>query len=92
MADASSRGVESELRTTLLGLLWQQVWQVDLAVPRNAETGIENVRRAYFQDPTERTWNALKWRLADGIDAPFSADAADCTRCVSVREQFHVDP
>ncbi|PIE26501.1 MAG: hypothetical protein CSA58_09135, partial [Micrococcales bacterium] len=85
-------GVESELRTTLLGLLWQQVWQVDLAVPRNAETGIENVRRAYFQDPTERTWNALKWRLADGIDAPFSADAADCTRCVSVREQFHVDP
>ena len=34
----------------------------------------------------------MKWRLADGIDAPFSADAADYTRRVSVREQRHVDP
>ena len=53
---------------------------------------VDDVRTVYFQDPTDRTWHPLKWRLADGIDAPFSADAADYTRRVSVREQRHVDP
>lgn len=53
---------------------------------------VDDVRTVYFQDPTDRAWHPLKWRLADGIDAPFSADAADYTRRVSVREQRHVDP
>lgn len=53
---------------------------------------VDDVRTVYFQDPIDRRWHPLKWRLADGIDAPFSADAADYTRRVSVREQRHVDP
>jgi len=53
---------------------------------------IDDVRTIYFQDPVERTWHPLRWRLAAGIDAPFSADAADYTRRVSVQEQRHVDP
>lgn len=50
---------------------------------------VDDVRTVYFQDPGDNAWHRLKWRLADGIDAPFSADAADYTRWLSVQEQRH---
>jgi hypothetical protein len=53
---------------------------------------VDDIRQVYFQDPTDMTWHPLLWRLATAIDAPFSADAADYTRRLSVREQRHVDP
>lgn len=53
---------------------------------------VDDVRKVYFQDPTDMTWHPLEWRLAAAIDAPFSADAADYTRRLSIREQRHVDP
>ena len=34
----------------------------------------------------------MQWRLAPGITAPFSKDAADYTRRASVRANRHVDP
>lgn len=53
---------------------------------------VDDIRQVYFQDPTDMTWHPLQWRLAAAIDAPFSADAADYTRRLSVREQRQVDP
>lgn len=53
---------------------------------------IDDVRVVYFQDPIEHSWHDLQWRLAVGINAPFSKDAADFTRALSVSEQRHVDP
>jgi len=44
--EAADWGVQSDLRAALLGLLWQQVWQVDLTAPLNADTRIQNVRRS----------------------------------------------
>ncbi len=53
---------------------------------------VDDIRTVYFQDPIDKTWHPLEWRLAAGINAPFSKDAADYTRRVSVHEQRHVDP
>lgn len=53
---------------------------------------VDDIRQVYFQDPTDMTWHPLEWRLADAIDAPFSADAANYTRWLSVQEQRQVDP
>ena len=53
---------------------------------------VDDVRTVVFQDPADRAWHRLEWRLASGINAPFSKDAAEYTRRVSVVEQRHVDP
>ncbi|HNV41718.1 MAG TPA: transposase [Ornithinibacter sp.] len=53
---------------------------------------IDDVRAVYIQDPSDKTWHRLEWRLAAGINAPFSRDAANYTRRISVTEHRHVDP
>jgi len=54
---------------------------------------IDDVRGVYFHDPADGgAWHRLEWRLATGINAPFSKDAADYTRRISTLEQRHVDP
>ncbi len=53
---------------------------------------IDDVRNVYFQDPAGKAWHPLEWRLAAGINAPFSKDAANYTRRISVAEHRHVDP
>lgn len=53
---------------------------------------VDDIRTVYFQDPEDKAWHPLQWRLAPGITAPFSKDAADYTRRVSVRTNRHVDP
>jgi len=53
---------------------------------------VDDIRKVYFQDPEDKAWHPLQWRLAPGITAPFSKDAADYTRRVSVRANRHVDP
>jgi len=53
---------------------------------------VDDVRAVYFQDPADKRWHRLEWRLAAGINAPFSKDAADYTRRISIAEHRHVDP
>jgi len=53
---------------------------------------VDDVRTVVFQDPADRSFHRLEWRLAAGINAPFSKDAAEHTRRVSVEQQRHVDP
>jgi len=53
---------------------------------------VDDIRTVYFQDPEDKSWHPLEWRLAPGITAPFSKDAADYTRRASVRANRHVDP
>lgn len=53
---------------------------------------VDDIRTVYFQDPENKSWHPLQWRLAPGITAPFSKDAADYTRRASVLAQRHVDP
>ncbi|WP_298992970.1 hypothetical protein [uncultured Pseudokineococcus sp.] len=52
----------------------------------------DDVRTVYFRDPDTHTWHQLVWEHAHGLDAPFSAEAADYTRRLSVRADRHVDP
>ena len=42
--DAADWGLRTDLRAALVGLLWQQVWQVDLTVPLSGNTRIDYVR------------------------------------------------
>lgn len=53
---------------------------------------VDDVRTVYFQDPTDKSWHELEWRLAGGLHAPFSRDAAEYTKRVSVQENRHIDP
>ncbi len=53
---------------------------------------VDDIRTVYFQDPEDKYWHPLQWRLAPGITSPFSKDAADYTRRASVRANRHVDP
>lgn len=53
---------------------------------------VDDIRTVYFQDPANDAWHPLEWRLAVGINAPCSKDAADYTRRLSIRENRHVDP
>lgn len=53
---------------------------------------VDDIRTVYFQDPEDKSWHPLEWRLAPGITAPFSKDAADYTRRASVRANRHVAP
>ena len=39
-----------------------------------------DVSRAWFQDPDDGSWHALKWEHADALGAPFSSEALDYAR------------
>lgn len=53
---------------------------------------VDDVRHAYFQDPTDRAWHQLTWEHAATLTAPFSQDAADFTRALSRQQDKFVDP
>lgn len=53
---------------------------------------VHDVRFVYFQNPDTNTWHRLEWEHAAGLTAPFSQDAADYAKKVSVRANRHVDP
>ncbi len=53
---------------------------------------VDDVRYAYFQDPTDRSWHQLVWEHATSLTAPFSQDAADFTRALSRQQDRFVDP
>lgn len=50
------------------------------------------MRHAYFQDPANGTWHQLVWEHAASLTAPFSQDAADFTRALSLEQDKFVDP
>lgn len=52
----------------------------------------DDVRTVFFQDPDTGAWHDLAWEHAAGLDAPFSAEAADYTRSLTLRADRHVDP
>ncbi|ALU40844.1 hypothetical protein AS188_15055 [Kocuria flava] len=52
----------------------------------------DDVRWVYFKDPDTASWHRLEWEHAHYIDAPFSQDAAEYTRRLSVQANRHVDP
>lgn len=53
---------------------------------------VHDVRYVYFRDPDTKQWHRLEWEHAPGLAAPFSQDAADYAKKVSVRANRHVDP
>jgi len=52
----------------------------------------DDVRQVHFKDPDDGTWHRLEWEHAASINAPFSQDAADYARRMSLREHRHVEP
>ncbi|GAB3495015.1 helix-turn-helix domain-containing protein [Flexivirga lutea] len=52
----------------------------------------DDVRSVFFKDPADGVWHRLEWEHAAALDAPFSAEAADFTRRLSVQQQRFVDP
>lgn len=53
---------------------------------------VHDVRFVYFHDPDGKAWHRLEWEHAHGLTAPFSQDAADYAKKISVRTHRHVDP
>lgn len=53
---------------------------------------VDDVRFAYFEDPTDHTFHQLIWEHASTLAAPFSQDAADFTRALSRHRDEFVDP
>ena len=51
-----------------------------------------DVRHAYFQDPDTNAWHQLVWEHGACLNQPFSADAVDYAKRVSIREHRHLDP
>jgi len=51
-----------------------------------------DVRFAYFRNPDTNQWSRLEWEHAHAIEAPFSQEAADHGKRVSVRTNRHVNP
>lgn len=51
-----------------------------------------DVRFLYFRNIDTNEWHRLDWEHAAGLHAPFSQDAADYAKQVSVRLNRHVDP
>lgn len=51
-----------------------------------------DVRHAYFQDPDTRAWHQLVWEHGACLHQPFSADAVDYAKRVSLREHRDLDP
>ena len=52
----------------------------------------DDIRTVFFRDPDNQTWHDLVWEHAPGLEAPFSAEAADYTRRLSLNTDRHVDP
>lgn len=52
----------------------------------------DDIRTVFFRDPDTGAWHDLVWEHAAGLDAPFSAEAADYTRRLSLESDRHVDP
>lgn len=52
----------------------------------------DDVRSVFFQDPETKTWHTLEWEHAEGLTAPFSAEAAEYTRKLALRSDRHVAP
>ncbi|WP_079611170.1 leucine zipper domain-containing protein [Mycobacteroides abscessus] len=55
-------------------------------------TDVHDVRFAYFQDPETKCWHQLHWEHAAALDQPFSKDAAEYVKRISLRENRHVEP
>ena len=53
---------------------------------------VHDVRFVAFKDPDTHAWHRLEWEHAHGLTAPFSADAAQYAKQVSIRSNRHVDP
>jgi len=51
-----------------------------------------DVRFVFFKDPDSRQWHPLEWEHAHALTGPFSSDAAEYAKQVSVRSNRHVDP
>ena len=51
-----------------------------------------DVRFAYFRNPDTNKWSGLDWEHAHSVGAPFSQEAANFAKRVSVRSDRHVDP
>lgn len=52
----------------------------------------DDVRWAHFKDPADGTWHRLEWEHAHFLNSPFSAEAADYTRRLSLDESKFHDP
>ncbi|MFV0460705.1 MAG: hypothetical protein ACK5MT_18255 [Actinomycetales bacterium] len=52
----------------------------------------DDIRWVWFQAPDTQTWHRLEWEHASGLRAPFSQDAAEYTRRISLDRNRHVDP
>lgn len=52
----------------------------------------DDVRWAHFKDPADGTWHRLEWEHAHFLNSPFSAEAADYTRRLSIDESKFHDP
>jgi putative transposase len=55
-------------------------------------TDVHDVRFAYFQDPDTKKWHRLDWEHGAALDQPFSRDAADYVKRISVRDNRHIEP
>lgn len=51
----------------------------------------DDIRAAYFQDPTDHAWHALAWEHAAELPTPFSAEALAYARRLTLAEHRHVD-
>ncbi|WP_202914995.1 MULTISPECIES: DDE-type integrase/transposase/recombinase [unclassified Mycolicibacterium] len=51
-----------------------------------------DVRLIHFRNPDTNEWHRLDWDHAAALHAPFSQDAADYAKTVSIRENRHIDP
>lgn len=51
-----------------------------------------DVRFAYFRNPDTDEWSRLEWEHAHALTSPFSQEAADYAKRVSVRTNRHVNP
>jgi putative transposase len=53
---------------------------------------VDDVRYVHFRDPSDGVWHHLIWEHAAALHFPFSADAAEYVRQVSIQKNRHVDP
>jgi transposase InsO family protein len=52
----------------------------------------DDVRYVWFQDPADHRWHRLEWEHAPAVGAPFSAEAAQYARRLSLRSDRLGDP
>lgn len=51
-----------------------------------------DVRFAYFRNPDTQKWSRLEWEHSHAIEMPFSQEAANYAKRISVRTNRHVNP